>query len=218
MWFRWSQKTKFYPSNSSDPSSYIAGVQGLSRGEGNSHEGSMQSGLAKAMESAKEWTAQRSLWNSWSSPKVVITSDGNRSWSWKRPILKALMNSSHPLSLRLNSTSSKRLSLNLSKVEDIVVQLLNHGWLFCDPIARQAPLSMWFSKQEYWSSLLHPPLGDPPNPGIKPMSPALEHGFFTTEPPGKPKVEDSNFLMLHVDAVYLTQIKLIQSSISPTIL
>ena len=77
MWYRWSQKTKFYPSNFSDPCNYIAGVQGLSRGEGNSHEGSMQSNLAKAMESAKEWIAQRSLWNSWSSPKVVITRDGN---------------------------------------------------------------------------------------------------------------------------------------------
>ena len=138
MWSRWSQKTKFYPSNSFDPCSYIAGVRGLSRGEGNSHEGSMQSNLAKATGSTKEWIAQRSLWNSWSSPKVVFTSDGNRSWSWKRPMLKALMNSSRPLSLRLNSTSSKRLSLNLSKVEDVVVQLLNHGWLFCDPIARQA--------------------------------------------------------------------------------
>ena len=50
-------------------------------------------------------------------------------------------------------------------------------------IARQAPLSMGFSRQEYWSGLPCPPLGGLPNPGIKPMSltsPALAGGFFTT--------------------------------------
>ena len=47
----------------------------------------------------------------------------------------------------------------------------------------QAPLSMGFSGQEYWSGLLCPPPGDLPNPGIEPlslMSPALAGGFFTT--------------------------------------
>ena len=38
-------------------------------------------------------------------------------------------------------------------------------------VACQVPLSMGFSKQEYWSGLLCPPPGDLPNPGIKPMSP-----------------------------------------------
>ena len=48
---------------------------------------------------------------------------------------------------------------------------------------------MEFSRQEYWSGLPFPPLGDPPDPRIEPMSPetsALVGGFFTTEPPGKP--------------------------------
>ena len=53
-------------------------------------------------------------------------------------------------------------------------------------IARQAPLSMGFSQKEYWSGLPFPLPGDLPNPGIQPASPALEAGFFTTEPPGKP--------------------------------
>ena len=47
----------------------------------------------------------------------------------------------------------------------------------------QAPLSMGFSRQEYWSGLPYPPPRDPPNPGIKPaslLSPALAGGFFTT--------------------------------------
>ena len=50
---------------------------------------------------------------------------------------------------------------------------------------RQAPLSVGFSRQEYWSGLPFPSPGDLPNPGIKPMSPALACGFFATEPPGK---------------------------------
>ena len=54
----------------------------------------------------------------------------------------------------------------------------------CSP---PGPLSMEFSRQEYWSGLPFPPSGDLPNPGIKPLSPALTGGFFTTEPPGKPK-------------------------------
>ncbi|ELR58052.1 hypothetical protein M91_03811, partial [Bos mutus] len=46
----------------------------------------------------------------------------------------------------------------------------------------QAPLSMGFSRQEYWSRLLCPPPGDPPNSGIETasLSPALAGGFFTT--------------------------------------
>ena len=58
--------------------------------------------------------------------------------------------------------------------------------------ARHAPLSMEFSRQEYWSGLLYPLPGDLPNPGIEPsspMSPALAGGLFTTsgnwEAPGK---------------------------------
>ena len=45
----------------------------------------------------------------------------------------------------------------------------------CEPrtVARQAPLSMRFSRQEYWSGLLCPSPGDLPNPGIEPRSPAL---------------------------------------------
>ena len=55
-------------------------------------------------------------------------------------------------------------------------------------VAHQVPLSIGFSRQEYWSGLPCPPPGDLPNPGIKPMSlasPALAVGFFTSMPPGK---------------------------------
>ena len=50
-------------------------------------------------------------------------------------------------------------------------------------VAPQPPLSMGFSRQEYWSGLPGPPPGDLPDPGIEPSSPALAGGFFTTEPP-----------------------------------
>ena len=54
-------------------------------------------------------------------------------------------------------------------------------------VALQAPLSMGFPRQEYWSGLPFPSPGDLPDPGIKPKSPALAERFFTSEVPGKPK-------------------------------
>ena len=55
-------------------------------------------------------------------------------------------------------------------------------------IACQAPLTMGFSSQKYWSGLPLPSPGDLPDPGIELVSPALVGRFFTTEPPGKPSV------------------------------
>ena len=54
-------------------------------------------------------------------------------------------------------------------------------------VAHQAPLSMGFPRQEYWSGLPWPSLGDFLHQGIKPMSLALAGRLFTTEPLGKPK-------------------------------
>ena len=51
--------------------------------------------------------------------------------------------------------------------------------------ARQAPLSMGFSRHEYWSGLLLCSPGNLPNPGIEPVSPALSGRVFTIKPPGK---------------------------------
>ena len=66
-----------------------------------------------------------------------------------------------------------------------IVSMLSLVWLFVAPwiVARQAPLSMGFSRLEYWRWLPFPSPGDLPNPGIEPMSPSLEGEFFTTEPP-----------------------------------
>ena len=64
-------------------------------------------------------------------------------------------------------------------------------------VALQAPLSMRFSRQEYWSGLTFPPPGHLTDPGIEPASlasSALAGEFFTTEPPGKPKIQLSRLL------------------------
>ena len=59
-------------------------------------------------------------------------------------------------------------------------------------IACQAPLSVEFSRQEYWSGLPCPPLGDLPNSGIEPTSPALARRFFTTSATWKPLLKVVN--------------------------
>ena len=70
--------------------------------------------------------------------------------------------------------------------------------LFLTPwtVAYQAPSSMGFSRQEYWSGLPFPSPGDLPDPGIKLGSPALQADALTSEPPGK-----QNF-KLCLDTVY----------------
>ena len=64
---------------------------------------------------------------------------------------------------------------------------LSRVWLFVTPwtVAYQAPPSMGFSRQEYWSGLPLPSPGDLPDPGTEPGSPALEADALTSEPPGK---------------------------------
>ena len=68
------------------------------------------------------------------------------------------------------------------------MKLLSCDQLFATPwtLAYQAPLSMGFSRQEYWSGLPFPSPGDLLNPGSEPGSPALEADTLTSEPPGKP--------------------------------
>ena len=67
------------------------------------------------------------------------------------------------------------------------VLLLSRVWLFATPwtVARQAPLSMGFSRQEDWSGFPCPPPGDLPNPGMELRSPTLQEDSLPTELPGK---------------------------------
>ena len=68
----------------------------------------------------------------------------------------------------------------------VKVKSLSHVRLFATPwtVACQAPLSVGFSRQEYWSGLPFPSPGDLPDPGIEPGSPTLEADALTSEPPG----------------------------------
>ena len=70
----------------------------------------------------------------------------------------------------------------------VKVKSLSHVRLFATPwtVALQAPPSMGFSRQQYWSGLPFPSPGDLPNPGIETMSPTLQADALTSEPPGKP--------------------------------
>ena len=69
----------------------------------------------------------------------------------------------------------------------VKVKSLSRVRLFATPwtVAHQAPPSMGFSRQEYWSGVPCPSPGDLPNPGIEPRSPALPADTLTSEPPGK---------------------------------
>ena len=70
---------------------------------------------------------------------------------------------------------------------------LSRVQLFATPwtVAHEAPLSIGFSRQEYWSGLPFPSPGDLPNPGIEPRSPALQADALTSDPPGKPSYNGS---------------------------
>ena len=65
---------------------------------------------------------------------------------------------------------------------DKCVQVFATPWT----VAQQAPLSMRFPRQEYWSGFLSPSPEDLPHQGIKPLSPSLVGRFFIAKPPGKP--------------------------------
>ena len=83
------------------------------------------------------------------------------------------------------------LTTEASQVHHVNGCILSHVRLFATPwpVACQAPLSMGFSRKQYWSGLLFPLPGDLPHPGMKPASPAspaLPGGFFATKPPEMP--------------------------------
>jgi len=69
-----------------------------------------------------------------------------------------------------------------------MLSLFSHVSLFATlcTVALQAPLSMGFSRQEYWSRLPCPPPGDLPNPGIKPAAPALQEDALLLSHWGSP--------------------------------
>ena len=77
----------------------------------------------------------------------------------------------------------------------VKVESLSRVRFFATPwtVAYQAPQSMEFSRQEYWSGFPFPSPGDLPNPGIEPRSPTLQAEALPSEPPGNhPKIEEES--------------------------
>ena len=75
----------------------------------------------------------------------------------------------------------------------VKVKLLSRVQVFETPwmVAYQAPWSMGFSRQEYWSGLPFPTPGELPNPGIEPGSPALQTDALLSEPLGGQRRKNS---------------------------
>ena len=94
-------------------------------------------------------------------------------------------------SMVLNSVPNNGIVTHHWSRHYLCVQSLGCVWLFATPwtVARQAPLSMGFSRQEYWSGLPCPSPGDLPDPGMEPRSlasPALAGKFFTARATWEP--------------------------------
>ena len=106
---------------------------------------------------------------------IYMCSEGwlkNESWSLKiAPIFKALPASGLLASKDLSETESHSVESDSAT-----------PWA----VAHQAPPSIGFSRQEYWSGLPFPSPGDLPDPEVKPESPALQADSLLSEPPGKP--------------------------------
>ena len=117
----------------------------------------------------------------------------NRAWRNCGMTTKGLWNAGRKKTKPWRNNGWKRPDLlkdiNLQiKVKWSEVKSLSHVRLFATPrtVAHQAPQSMEFSRQEYWSGLPFPSPGDLPNPGIEPVLPALQTDSLTHAPPGKP--------------------------------
>ena len=129
---------------------------------------------------------------------ALIKKDGIQQMPWARPLwastsltVKTYCKKSNEICI--DSTLYFCIQTWVSPLEYLCVhtQSFSRVWLSATPwtIPHQAPLSMGFSRQEYWSGLPFPSPEDRPSPAIEPgspTSPALADEFFTTKPPGKP--------------------------------
>ena len=77
--------------------------------------------------------------------------------------------------------------LMLGIITECMLSCFSHPTAIPWSVACQAPLSMWFSKQKYWSGLPCPSPGDLPDPRTEPTSLAIQADSSPSEPPGKPR-------------------------------
>ena len=75
-------------------------------------------------------------------------------------------------------------------------------------VARQAPLSMGFSSQDYWDGFPFPSPGNLPDSGIKPRSPALQADSLLFEPPGKSYMHKYAFVKMYIYIHKYTNIRI----------
>ena len=106
-------------------------------------------------------------------------------WNLFIILFKILEHKSGTGSLILSSHENYAYYLLRAYLFFVVIYLLSCVQLFATPwtVDHEASLSMGFPRQEYWRRSLFSSQRDLPNPGIKPVSPSLAGGFFTTEPP-----------------------------------
>ena len=119
--------------------------------------------------------------------KIIV--NGDCSHEIKRHLLlsrKAMTNIDSILNSR-DITLLTKVHIVKAMFFPVKVKSLSHVQLFATPwiVAYQAPLSMGFPRQEHWSGLPLPSPGDPPDPEIKPGSPALQADALPSEAPGK---------------------------------
>ena len=86
-----------------------------------------------------------------------------------------------PVPVNVSSLSDHIVSSCCAVLSHLVVSVFATPWT----VACQAPLSRGFPRQEYWTELPFPSLGDLPNPGIEPGSSALQADYLLHETPGK---------------------------------
>ena len=133
---------------------------------------------------------ERSIWQETETPASNYDSEPSCKWVWpgllmvtaQPNVLTATswdtLNQNHPIKPFLNSWPT-----DIMKWSE--VKSLSHVRLFAAPwtVACQAPPSMGFSRQEYWSGLPFPSPGDLPDPGIEPGSPASQADALPSKPP-----------------------------------
>ena len=126
---------------------------------------------------------------------------------------------------RIRRTWSVLSKIMTSMKVKVKVKSLSHVQLFATPwtVTYQAPWSMGFSRQEYWSELPFPFPGDLPNPGIEPGSPALQIDALPSEPLGKPnsnKFERCHwfkYVALIISLVFSNNLKVGSYTFSPNL-
>ena len=133
-----------------------------------------------------------------SAGKESACNAGDLILGWEDPLEKGKATDSRILAWRIGHKESERAELlslsrwiiwdNLILNMKVKVKLLSRVRLFVTPwtVAHQAPPSMGFSGQEYWSGLPFPSPGNLPDPGIESRSPTLQTDALTSEPPGNP--------------------------------